>query len=164
MTNEQAKADFAVIMDGVQQQMRTIAEIQQRRSELIATATARGKKVSVTVNADNKVVDVKFGPDVEELSYAEIAKAVVDAAQRAGTEVAEKTARLMAPLQEQQAALPKLSDLLEGMEGLDVPGTVTAPTTRPGRGAQGFSDGSYVPGPEADDRSGRGGSVTDSSW
>lgn len=164
MTNEQAKLDFAAIMDGVQEQMRTIAQVQQRRSELIATATARGKKVSVTVNADNKVVDVKFGGDIEELTYPEIAKAVVDAAQRACTEVADKTTHLMAPLQEQQAALPKLSDLVEGMDEIDIPGSVQAPTARPGRGAHTISDGSSVPDTGNAERTGRGGSVTDTSW
>lgn len=163
MTNEQAKADFAAIMSGVQEQMRTIARIQQQRAELTATGTARGKKVRVTVNADNTVIDVKFGDDIEELSYSEIAKAVVEATQRACREIAEKTSDLMAPLETQKARMPKLSELVEGMEELEIPGMVPAATARPAAERRNIADGSGFPGAGADG-GGRGGSVTDSSW
>ncbi|MEU1985388.1 YbaB/EbfC family nucleoid-associated protein [Nocardia sp. NPDC019395] len=166
MTNEQAKAELAAILDGVQEQMRTIAELQQRRAELTATAAARGKKVKVTVNADNKVIDVKFASNVDELSYSEIAKAVIEAAQRACTEVARQTAGLMAPLENQRAQLPKLSDLVEDLAGVEIPGSVEAPTTRPNSlGSQMVSDGSAAPRTSMRDLPrGRGGSATDSSW
>ncbi|NKY37145.1 YbaB/EbfC family nucleoid-associated protein [Nocardia speluncae] len=165
MTNERAKADLAAILDGVQEQMRTIAGLQQRRAELTATATARGKKVKVTVNADNKVIDVKFSSDIDELTYSEIAKAVIEAAQRACVEVARETAGLMAPLENQRARLPKLSDLVEDLAGVEIPGSVEAPVTRPNSlDAQMISDGSAAPDNTAGDSRGRGGSVTDSSW
>uniref|UniRef100_UPI002457DA43 YbaB/EbfC family nucleoid-associated protein n=1 Tax=Nocardia carnea TaxID=37328 RepID=UPI002457DA43 len=131
MTNEQAKADFAAIMGGVREQMRTIARIQQQRAEITATGTARGKKIRVTVNADNAVIDVKFADDIDELSYSEIAKAIVEAAQSACKEIAEKTSDLMAPLEMQKARMPKLSELVEGMEEMEIPGVVPASTARP---------------------------------
>ncbi|MGK8511909.1 hypothetical protein ACRS5S_29100 [Nocardia asiatica] len=56
MTNEQAKADLADILDGVQEQMRIIARLQQERAELTGRATVRGKRVTVVVNADNAVM------------------------------------------------------------------------------------------------------------
>lgn len=165
MTNERAKADLAAILDGVQEQMRTIAELQQRRAELTATATARGKKVKVTVNADNKVIDVKFSSDIDELTYSEIAKAVIEAAQRACTEVARETAGLMAPLDSQRARMPKLSDLVEDLAGIEIPGPVEAPLTRPNNlDTQTISDGSAAPDTAGPESRGRGGSVTDSSW
>ncbi|MGW0183531.1 YbaB/EbfC family nucleoid-associated protein [Nocardia sp. NPDC003345] len=165
MTNEQAKADFAAIMGGVREQMRTIARIQQQRAELTATGAARGKKIRVTVNADNVVVDVRFADDIDELSYSDIAKAIVEATQRACRQVAEKTTDLMAPLETQKARMPKLSDLVEGMDDLDLPGIVPASTARPDAAPQ-HPDGSGGPGRPgpAGDGSGRGGSVTDSSW
>ncbi|MGI5221410.1 YbaB/EbfC family nucleoid-associated protein [Nocardia sp. CA-290969] len=164
MTNEQAKADFAAIMGGVREQMRTIARIQQQRAELTATGTARGKKVRVTVNADNTVIDVKFADDIDELSYSEIAKAIVEATQRACKEIAEKTSDLMAPLETQKARMPKLSELVEGMEELEIPGVVPASTARPSAGERrDIADGSGLPF-AGQDGSGRSGSVTDSSW
>ncbi|MFI5715601.1 YbaB/EbfC family nucleoid-associated protein [Nocardia sp. NPDC051750] len=163
MTNEQAKADFAAIMSGVQEQMRTIARIQQQRAEITATGTARGKKVRVTVNADNTVIDVKFADDVDELSYSEIAKAITEAGQRATEQLTEKTADLMAPLETQRARLPKLSDLVEGMDELEMPGVVPASTARPDAAQRrDISDGSGLRF-AGEDGSGRG-SVTDSSW
>lgn len=164
MTNEQAKADFAAIMGGVREQMRTLARIQQQRAELTATGTARGKKVRVTVNADNVVVDVKFADDIDELSYSDLAKAIIEATQRACKQVAEKTTDLMAPLETQKARLPKLSDLVEGMEEMEIPGVIPASTTRPDNAhIRDVPDGSGLPLAGADG-SGRGGSVTDSSW
>lgn len=162
MTNEQAKADLAAIMDGVQEQMRAIARIQQQRAELTASATARGKKVTVTVNADNTVIDVKFAADIDELSYPEIAKAVVAATQRACKQIAEKTTDLMSPLDIQRSRMPRLSDLVEDLADIEIPGVVTASTARPP--ARRISDGSSPPPHMEDDNAGRGGSVTDSSW
>lgn len=164
MTNEQAKADFAAIMGGVREQMRTIARIQQQRAELTATGNARGKKVRVTVNADNTVIDVKFADDIDELSYSEIAKAIVEATQGACKQIAEKTTDLMAPLETQKARMPKLSDLVEGIEETEIPGVVSASTVRPTPAERrGGPDGSGLPF-AGEDGSGRGRSVTDSSW
>ncbi|MGW5385209.1 YbaB/EbfC family nucleoid-associated protein [Nocardia sp. NPDC003963] len=164
MTNEQAKADLAAIVGGVQEQMRTIARIQQQRAELTATGTARGKKVRVTVNADNVVIDVKFADDIDELDYPEISKAVVEATQQACKSISEKTTDLMAPLDMQRNRMPKLSDLVEGMESVDIPGTVSASTARPPAAVRRqVSDGSAPP-PAGADSGGRSGSVTHSSW
>ncbi|MEV3963153.1 YbaB/EbfC family nucleoid-associated protein [Nocardia sp. NPDC050193] len=166
MTNEQAKAELAAIMDGVQEQMRTIARIQQQRAELTASATSRGKKVTVTVNADNTVIDVKFSADIDELSYSEIAKAVVEATQRAVRQIADKTTDLMSPLDIQRSRMPKLSDLVEGLAGIEIPDPVAASTERPAAAArrQVFDGSGPPPGGGEPDGTRRGKSVTDSSW
>lgn len=164
MTNEQAKAEFAAIMGGVREQIRTIARIQQHRAELTATGTARGKKVRVTVNADNAVTEVKFADDVDELSYSDLAKAIVEATQRACKEITSKTTDLMAPLETQKARLPKLSELVEGLEELEIPGPVSAFAGRSSETEHPHAaDGSGLSFTGADG-SGRGGSVTDSGW
>ncbi|UGT59994.1 YbaB/EbfC family nucleoid-associated protein [Nocardia asteroides] len=165
MTNEQAKADLASIVDEVQQQMRTIARVQQARAELTGTGTARGKRVTVTVNADNAVIETKFSADIAELEYAEIAKAVTEASQRACAEVAARTGELMQPVREQQARLPKLADLIEDMPNMQVPESVAA-STAPPRAPERRDAGTRVPGPvfAEPDRGERAGSVTDQSW
>ncbi|MGQ4618079.1 YbaB/EbfC family nucleoid-associated protein [Nocardia sp. R7R-8] len=166
MTNEQAKADLADILDGVQEQMRIIARLQQERAELTGRATVRGKRVTVVVNADNTVIDTQFGTDIEDLSHAEIAKAVTEAAQQASAEVARKTRELMAPLETHRARMPKLSDLVEGMPEVRAPEPIPAPTAAPNaRERREFSDGSGMrfTDTETVERH-RGGSVTDSSW
>jgi DNA-binding protein YbaB len=169
MTNNFAKAELATVLEEVQQQFRSIGRIQQERAQLTGSATIR-KRVTVTVNADGTIIETKFGPGIEELTFGEIAKAVTAAAQQATAEVNRKSQELMAPLQERRARLPKLSDLVEGMSDI----TAMKPTAPPA---------TLVP-PESGDRSGdadedsaamefsnvealgsgRDGGVTDSSW
>ncbi|MFD4460654.1 YbaB/EbfC family nucleoid-associated protein [Nocardia sp. NPDC058480] len=156
MTNEQARSDLHTVIDGVQEQFHTIARIQQERAEIIGTATVR-KRVTVTVNADNRVIETKFAADIDDLDYAEIAKAVTEAAQQAAAEVARKTAELTAPFQQQRARMPKLSDLIDGMPELRIPAPVEASLAPPKARDRPA---------ENDDQGNRGGSgtATDSSW
>ncbi len=163
MTNERAKADLATIIDGVQEQMRTIARLQLERAQLVASATVR-KRVTVTVNADNTVVETTFGPDVEDLTFAEIARAVTEAAQQASAEIARKTRDLFAPLQTQRDQLPKLTELVEGMPDLRIPEPPRAPTAPPQR--RPVSDGSmrFTDVEAYDHDNDRGHRATDSGW
>ncbi|NEW39042.1 YbaB/EbfC family nucleoid-associated protein [Nocardia cyriacigeorgica] len=125
MANEQAKAQLAGLVDEVTQQFREIARIQDERNQLTASATVRRKRVTVTVNADGAVIETKFGPNIEELTYPEIAAAVTEAAQKATAEVMRKGQQLMSPLDDRRARLPKLSDLIDGMP--DLTGHLPAP-------------------------------------
>ncbi|MEU4319043.1 YbaB/EbfC family nucleoid-associated protein [Nocardia fluminea] len=125
MANEHAKAQMADILETVQTQMRAIAQVQQDRAKIIASATVR-KRVTVTVNADYKVIETKFTPDIDDLTYTEIAKAVTEAAQQASVEVARKTQALMAPIQSERARLPKITELVDDMDGFAIPQPVEA--------------------------------------
>ncbi|MEV0433789.1 YbaB/EbfC family nucleoid-associated protein [Nocardia sp. NPDC050413] len=125
MTNEHAKAQMEDILETVQQQLRAIGQVQQDRAKLVASATIR-KRVTVTVNADYKVIETKFTPDIDDLTYTEIAKAVTEAAQQAAAEVARKTRELMAPVQTERARLPKLTELVEGIGDFTIPQPVEA--------------------------------------
>ncbi|WP_194817347.1 YbaB/EbfC family nucleoid-associated protein [Nocardia sp. XZ_19_385] len=166
MTNEYAKADLANVLEEVQEQFRAIAEIQQARAQLTASATVR-KLATVTVNANGTVIDTRFGPHAEDASLNDIAKAVTEAAQQAVTEVNKLGLELMAPVQERQARLPKLTDLLEGFAEIKPPAPVAPPVTM------------VPPGADADDETGsaamefsnveayapdRGPGLTDTSW
>ncbi|MGV9674817.1 YbaB/EbfC family nucleoid-associated protein [Nocardia sp. NPDC003482] len=164
MTNERAsRADLAGLIDDVQEQLRTIARLQMERAELVATATVR-KRVTVTVNADNTIIDTTFGPDIEDLTYPEIAKAITEAAQQASAEVARKTRDLFAPLQDQRARLPKLTELVEGMPDLSLPepprASIDPPRRRPA------SDGSmrFTDVEAFDHERDRNHRATDSGW
>ncbi|WP_235746517.1 YbaB/EbfC family nucleoid-associated protein [Nocardia coffeae] len=112
------KAELESMVEDAQEQLRTVARIQQQRVQLIGTATVSNKRVTVSVNADGVVVETKFGPGIENLGFSAIAKAVTEAAQLAAKDLAEKNRELMSPLQSQRARLPKLTDLIEGMPDL----------------------------------------------
>ncbi|MEV0293217.1 YbaB/EbfC family nucleoid-associated protein [Nocardia sp. NPDC050710] len=134
MRNEQAAADMAAALETFQQQMAGIGRIQRQRAQLTATASARGKRVTVTVNADGTVIETKFSADIDDLSYSEIAAAITAAAQQAAAEITRKTNELMAPLSEQRSRLPKLADIVEGMPDVSsmIPRPQRASTAPPG--------------------------------
>ncbi|WP_278264901.1 YbaB/EbfC family nucleoid-associated protein [Nocardia sp. AG03] len=159
MTNEHAKAQLADILDGVQAQMRAIAQVQQERARIVATATVR-KRVTVSVNADFKVIETKFGADIGDLTYPEIARAVTEAAQQACAEITRRTAAMMSPLQDNHARLPKITDMVEDMPDLMVPQPVEASMAPP------HAPERQVDAPEAAQYEAptRPGSATDSSW
>lgn len=170
MRNEHARAEMESVLEEVQQQFKLIAQIQQDRAQLTASATVR-KRVTVTVNADGTLIETKFGPDIADLNYGEIARAVTEAAQQAAAEVARKAGALMTPLQEKRARLPKITDLIEGMADI-VPPVPEAPPVSlepPDRHALQRADEDSAPmefnNVEAVDPTGaRGRGVTDSSW
>ncbi|WP_330252258.1 YbaB/EbfC family nucleoid-associated protein [Nocardia sp. NBC_00565] len=171
MANEFAKAEMAAVLDEVQQQFRAIAQVQQQRAELIASATVR-KRVTVTVNADGTIVETKFASDIDELSYGEIAKAVTEAAQKATAEVTRKAQELMMPLHDRRARLPKLSDLVEGMPDLSTempmaPKVSLAPPNADERRAAAAQDSAPMEFSDVEvvsRQSGADRGVTDSSW
>lgn len=118
MANEFAKAQLAEVRAAFQDQLALIADLQARRTRLTATGTARGKRVTVTVNADGTVIETKFNGNVSDLGYADIARAVTAAAQEAAAELARKSSELMAPLQEMRGRFPKVHEIVEGMPDL----------------------------------------------
>ena len=175
MVNEQAKADVAAMLETVQEQMRSVAEVYRKRAVLTGSATVADKRVTVTVNADSVVIETKFAEDVDDLTYEEIAAAVTRAAQHAAAEVTRKTKALMAPFEEQRARLPGLSEFVEGMPPLRdiVPKPPKVSTAPPGSrereradGAGHFEDMEFTDVEEFDHT--RGGEprsgVTESDW
>ncbi len=138
MANEFAKARLAELKSDFNTQVALIADLQRRRTQLTGTGTARGKRVTVTVNADGTVIETKFTADVSDLSYSEIARAMTEAAQQAAAEVARKRTELMQPLTEVRARLPKLSEIVESMPDVtarmpEAPQVSLAPPNSPER-------------------------------
>ncbi|RDI63375.1 YbaB/EbfC family nucleoid-associated protein [Nocardia pseudobrasiliensis] len=138
MSNERLKADAAMMMEALSEQMSGIAEIQRNRARLTATVTACDKRISVTVNADGILIDTKFADDIKDLSYEEIAAAMTHSVQAAAQKVQAMTIELMEPLRERKARLPRLSEMLEGAPDLGdmmpmTPRVSTAPPNSPER-------------------------------
>ncbi|WP_067819135.1 YbaB/EbfC family nucleoid-associated protein [Nocardia inohanensis] len=163
MTNERAKADLSAILDDFRDQMSTITKLQRERAALTASATVRGKRVTVTVNADGTVIETRFGSGIEDLDYHEIAKAVTEAAQQASAEVARRSQELMEPVSRNRNRLPKLTDLVPGMPDLsrelvapELPVVSTAPPNSPERAAAHPKPDEQTPGGRT--------TATDSGW
>ncbi|WP_024802277.1 YbaB/EbfC family nucleoid-associated protein [Nocardia sp. BMG51109] len=125
-------AEFATELEHFKQRLRTVADIQQRRNRLTAAASVRDGRVHVAVNADGVLIETRFAADIDELGYDEIAAAVTAAAQQAAAEVARLADELMAPLQEQRARFPDLSEFADDLPELPAQFPVPrAPTTPP---------------------------------
>lgn len=132
MVNERLAADTATMLEGLRAQMNDIAELQQRRSELTATASVGQDRVQVTVNADGMVVETVFGERAGDLSYEELAEYVTVAAQAAMQGVQNRSRELMQPLLEHRNRLPKLSEIIEGVPDLaDILPVPPTPSTEP---------------------------------
>ncbi|MEV6391581.1 YbaB/EbfC family nucleoid-associated protein [Nocardia xishanensis] len=108
-------AEIAGVMEEFRSRIREIAEMQQQRVKLTATASTRDRQISVTVNANGVVIQTKFGSGIDEYSYEDIAKSITRLAQQAAEDVFDQSKRVMAPLAEERARLPKLSDVIPGM-------------------------------------------------
>jgi DNA-binding protein YbaB len=138
MSIERLRADAALMMDALSEQMSGIAEIQRDRARLTATVTACDKRISVTVNADGILIETKFADDIKDLSYDEIAAVMTKSVQAAAEKVATMSRELMEPLRERKSRLPRLSEMLEGAPELGsmmpvVPPVSTTPPDAPER-------------------------------
>jgi DNA-binding protein YbaB len=98
MVNGRLQADMATMLEGLQEQLHGIAELQRQRSLLTATVVVCDKRIQVTVNADGLLVDTLFAEDIGDLSYEEIATAITAAVQAATAEVMRRSSELMQPL------------------------------------------------------------------
>ncbi|MGS2810846.1 YbaB/EbfC family nucleoid-associated protein [Nocardia sp. MW-W600-9] len=97
----------------------TPVDRQQRRAELFATATAEGRRVTASVNADGVLIDIQFSGAIGDLDYDEIAAAITGAARVAVASVARKVAELYAPtVADDRPAFPGPDILLAGLERL----------------------------------------------
>lgn len=156
------------LMEDIQSTLQTITRLQRDRIALVGRASVRRGRVTATVNADNILVDLKFR-DIDDLTHAELARAVIEATQAAAADLAQKSKELMQPLQEQRARLPKLSDLVPGMpnlrEGMPVP--EPPPLTKPKADRGAARDDSALAYDDVEvieEHRSREPGVTDSSW
>lgn len=129
MVNERLQEDMATMLSGLSHQMRSIAEVQKKRSLLTATVLAEEKRIEVTVNADGLLIDTKFAGDVLDLTMDEIAVAITKAVQDAAAQVQKKARQLMEPVMEHRNSLPKLSEMVEGAP--DLAGLIPQPPKTP---------------------------------
>ncbi|MFC9892451.1 YbaB/EbfC family nucleoid-associated protein [Nocardia sp. NPDC127579] len=162
--------EVAGLLDEFRGRMRNIAEAQQKRVKLTATATTRDRAISVTVNANGVIIETKFSERVDELSYDQIAKTVTQLAQQAAAEVAAKTKELAAPLFADRDRQPKLSDVIEGMPDIEAEIPLEPPVSLapPGSSERADEEPAMVFTDVEDyahgDRRDAGGSVTSLSW
>ncbi|MFI5719074.1 YbaB/EbfC family nucleoid-associated protein [Nocardia sp. NPDC051750] len=107
------------IVGGLQQQMSVIADLERQRRELTVSAATEDGRVTVAVDAQGHLVDLEFSSDIGELSYTDIATAVLYTVHEAAVEAERRSVELFAPLNEQRGQMPKLSELVGGFPGME---------------------------------------------
>ncbi|MEU1984313.1 YbaB/EbfC family nucleoid-associated protein [Nocardia sp. NPDC019395] len=175
MTSQQSAAEAAAI-ESYQRQMKLVAQLQQERARLTATASVRDKKVTVTVNANSVVIKTEFADDIAELSYGEIAEAMTEAAQKASEAVNRRAQELAQPLLGERAERPKLSDMFEGMPEFEMPVAPEVSSAAPGSAEREAFDAqventaaeepemTFTDVEQREKSSGRSAEVTESTW
>jgi DNA-binding protein YbaB len=117
MTNDTARHDFAEVLALVQDQMRDLAQLQEKRRLLTATAYAADNTVEVTVDAQRTVTKVVIDESyLEDFEFADLGELIAGAAREAAEDVERQGAALLAPMTERRGEISALSGAI-----LDVP-------------------------------------------
>jgi DNA-binding protein YbaB len=117
MTNDTARHDFAEVLALVQDQMRDLAQLQEKRRLLTATAYAADNTVEVTVDAQRMVTKVVIDESyLEDFEFADLGEIIAGAAREAAEDVERQGAALLAPMTERRGEISALSGAI-----IDVP-------------------------------------------
>ncbi|MQY22493.1 YbaB/EbfC family nucleoid-associated protein [Nocardia macrotermitis] len=131
--NDRLITDASQVLDSIFAAMEQAEQARHKRDTLTGNAQVERGRIAVTVNASGSITEVTFSDDVEDLTYSRIARATLEAAQQAAAEVKRKNEELLAPLLAARAAIPQLSDLVQGLPALRdrITEPSVAPLTRP---------------------------------
>lgn len=114
MANEHLKAQLSELLDHLDGHFQTVGALARRRGAFTPSGSAADGLVTVVTNSDGMVVETRFAPGVEKLTYDEIAASVVAAAKSARAEAARHDRELADTLRARRPPLPTLSELVPG--------------------------------------------------
>lgn len=153
MNNDAASQDFEHVLSLVQQQMRDLSVMQQKRAALTATASAADGTVQVTVDAQQMVTKTVIDESyLQEFEFAELAGHITTAAQQAAQQIERESAALLAPLTQRRHEISSLSSLVvdapdfgDLITGLNSPAAVAPAPSRADDGDEGVDEHSPYP-------------------
>jgi DNA-binding protein YbaB len=151
--NDAMRHDFAEMMAMVQDQMRDLSTMQQKRSQLAATAKAADGAVEVTVDAQGVVTGIVIDESyLDEFELADLGGHITGAAREAAQDVGRQAAALLAPSIERREAIRALSDIAvdvpelgDVLSHLNLPASVPDGPAAAGGGEQGSGGNSSSP-------------------
>jgi len=118
MSDDHAWERLSTMIDGFAEHLERVKQVQEQRAQNIVEAHAAGNRVTVKVNADGALVDLRFSDDINGLDYDEIVAAVLTAAREAAAMAAGRVRKLIAPVQERPAAIPTIAELIDDIPEL----------------------------------------------
>jgi DNA-binding protein YbaB len=108
--NDAAQHNLTDVMALVQEQMRDLSVMQQKRSALTAKGFAADGMVEVSVDAQRVVTGVVIDESyLKEFELADLGGHITSAAQSAGREIEERSAALLAPVNQRRTAISELA-------------------------------------------------------
>ncbi|MDF2824803.1 MAG: hypothetical protein K0R68_2211 [Mycobacterium sp.] len=118
MDNDTIRNEFGQVLGLVQEQMRDLSEIHQKRSVMTATATAADGMVEITLNAARVVVKTVIDESyLDEYELGELGDHVTKAAQAAASQLDQSSEALLAPMNERRKAVQDIAGNV-----IDLPG------------------------------------------
>ncbi|WP_067844545.1 hypothetical protein [Nocardia lijiangensis] len=131
--NRRAAGEAADLIDAVAGALGKLTEMRSARDALTASATVEHGRITVVVNASGSIVETLYADGIDELSYGQIARATVQAAQAAAAEVERKKKALLGPLEALRLGMPSAQELPEELATLraQLPEPMRAPLTPP---------------------------------
>src|SRR6266568_2564872 len=108
-SNDRLVTDTVQFLDNVRAAIAQSTDARARRDALTGSASVERERITVVVNASGSIVETLFSEDVDDLTYSQIARATLQAAQLAAAEVKQKTEELFAPIRAARARMPQLS-------------------------------------------------------
>ncbi|ORJ61419.1 hypothetical protein B5M45_10055 [Mycobacterium simiae] len=150
MSNDAASQDFSHVLSLVQEQMRDLSVMQQRRAALTATATAADGTVEITVDAQRMVTKTVIDESyLDEFELADLGGYITSAAQDAAREIERQSAGLLTSLTQRRQEISSFSGLVpDSPDFADLLSSLTAmapPIRSDDGGDEGLDDQSAYP-------------------
>jgi DNA-binding protein YbaB len=125
MSEDHARERLSTMIDGFAEHLERVKQAQEQRAQIVVEAHSARGRVTVKVNADGALLDLRFSDDINDLDYDEVAAAVLTAAREAAAMAADRVRKLIAPVQQRPAAIPTIAELIEDIPELRarVPGS-----------------------------------------
>jgi DNA-binding protein YbaB len=121
MDNDAVRHDLSHVLALVEEQMRELSVIEQKRSAIVATATAADGMVEVTVDAQRLVSSIVIDESyLNDFDFADLGGHVTTAARKAGEEVEQRSAALLAPMTQRRAEISSVAGSGGGVPDLEV--------------------------------------------
>ncbi|OMC10583.1 YbaB/EbfC family nucleoid-associated protein [Mycobacterium sp. SP-6446] len=118
MSEDHARERLSAMIDGFAEHLERVKQAQERRAQIVVEAHAADSRVTVKVNAEGALVDLRLCDDIGDLAYDEIAAAVLRAAREAAATAGDRVREVMAPVQRRPAAIPTIAELIEDIPEL----------------------------------------------
>ena len=112
MSEDDARERLSTMIDGYAEHLERVKQAQEQRAQVVVEAHAASDRVTVRVNADGALVDLRFSDDITDLEYDEIAAAVLTGAREAAAAAGERVRKLIAPVQQRPATIPTIAELI----------------------------------------------------